>query len=134
MIAVNYLALLAATVVAMIIGYLWYSPFIFGRQWMRLRGVDPSSMRGGMPMNELLVEIISTLITMYVLDIFLVAFGAHTFRPIILLSLLIWLGFYITTYLSEVLWEKKPFGVFLINASQRLVTLILAMLIMGLWQ
>ena len=133
MIAINYFALVVAALVAMAIGWFWYSPFGFGRQWMKLRGVH-DDMHGSMPARELIVEFVSVLVTLYVLDLLIIAFGAFTVQASILLALVVWLGFYVTTYLSEVLWEKKPFGVFLINAGQRLVTLVAVALILGLWQ
>ena len=101
---------------------------------MKLRGVSIPSGRMKMPAREMLVELLGVIVTIYVLDILVVAFGAFTFRAAFLLALFVWLGFYVTTYLSEVLWEKKPFGVFLINAGQRLVTILAVVLILGLWQ
>jgi hypothetical protein len=43
--AVNYLAVLVATVVAMVIGMIWYSPKVFGNWWIRESGVDTKNPR-----------------------------------------------------------------------------------------
>jgi Protein of unknown function (DUF1761) len=37
-IEVNYLSLLRAAVVSIAVGIAWYSPLLFGKQWMQLRG------------------------------------------------------------------------------------------------
>ena len=37
--AVNYLAVLVAAIVSMVIGGLWYSPLLFGNVWMKLSGI-----------------------------------------------------------------------------------------------
>ena len=36
----NYLAVFVAAVVVFIIGYLWYSPFLFGNLWMKLSNIS----------------------------------------------------------------------------------------------
>lgn len=132
MLGVQYGAILVASLVAMGIGWVWYMPAVFGRTWMRLRGVK---MQGDMkmPVSDLFVEFLSTLITIFVVNVLVIAFGAFNVRGAIQLAILVWLGFYVTALMSEVLWEKKPFGVFLISAGQRLVTLIVATLILALW-
>ena len=43
MVHVNYLAVLVAAVVVFILGWLWYSPLLFYKPWMRLRGLDPNA-------------------------------------------------------------------------------------------
>ena len=134
MIAINYFALIVSALAAMVVGSLWYSPVLFGKQWAQLRGVTPPKDGMKMPAREMILEFVATLVVAYVLDILVIAFGAHTPQAAILLALFVWLGFYVTQLLSEVLWEKKPFGVFLISAGARLVNLVLMALILGLWQ
>ncbi len=41
MVHVNYLAILVAAVGVFVLGWLWYSPLLFFKPWMRLRGMDP---------------------------------------------------------------------------------------------
>ena len=45
---VNYLAVLVATIAAMIVGAIWYSPSVFGTAWMKLSGItpDPTKKKG----------------------------------------------------------------------------------------
>ncbi len=38
---VNYLAVLVAAIVGMVVGFIWYSPKVFGKMWMKLSGVNP---------------------------------------------------------------------------------------------
>ena len=41
---VNYLAVVVAAVVALVIGFIWYSPPVFGNRWMAYLGTTrPSS-------------------------------------------------------------------------------------------
>ena len=40
-IEINYLAVILATIAAVVVGFVWYSPALFGNQWAKLRGMDP---------------------------------------------------------------------------------------------
>ena len=42
----NWLAIIAATAFAAVVGALWYSPLLFLNRWMELRGVTRESMQG----------------------------------------------------------------------------------------
>jgi hypothetical protein len=45
--AVNWLAVLAATVSAFLLGAVWYSPLLFGKAWMRASGVTQEQAESG---------------------------------------------------------------------------------------
>lgn len=133
-IAVNYLAIVAAAVVAMVVGGLWYSPLLFGRQWMALTGRDPEQMKGAPPMKEMFVEFLSALLTSYVLAVLVATTGIYTLAGGLMLGFWLWLGFYTPTLLAPVLWERRPLNLFFLNASQRFVTILLIAGIIVLWQ
>ena len=53
MIYINFLAVLVAAVVHMSLGALWFSPLLFGKQWLSVSNVTPEMMaaskaKGGM--------------------------------------------------------------------------------------
>ena len=132
MLGVSWGAITVASIVAMGIGWVWYMPAVFGRTWMRLRG-SAAQTNTSMSVSDLFVEFVSTFITVFALNILILAFGAFTVRGALQLALIVWLGFYVTALMSEVLWEKKPFGVFAINAAHRLLALSVAALVLALW-
>jgi hypothetical protein len=41
---VNFLAIIASVFAAFLISSFWYSPLLFGRQWLALRGVDANAL------------------------------------------------------------------------------------------
>jgi len=43
--AINYLAVLVATVVNFVLGGLWYSPLLFGKKWMALMNVTEEEIK-----------------------------------------------------------------------------------------
>src|SRR3989344_4502289 len=44
-IEVNFIAILLAGVVSMAVGFLWYGPMLFGKQWIKLMGYTDESMK-----------------------------------------------------------------------------------------
>ncbi len=43
----NFPVLLIAAVIPIIIGFLWYSPFLFGNAWMKQSGVSEEKLKSG---------------------------------------------------------------------------------------
>ena len=59
-IEINLVAVIIATVLAQAVGFLWYSPVLFGKRWMSLMGISNESKKG---MGKIFViSILSSLI------------------------------------------------------------------------
>lgn len=43
----NYLAILVAAIVPMVLGFLWYSPMLFGKAWMKETGLTEEKLKQG---------------------------------------------------------------------------------------
>lgn len=43
---INFLVLLAATVIPLIVGFIWYNKNVFGKAWMKATGVTEESAKG----------------------------------------------------------------------------------------
>ncbi|HEX2712884.1 MAG TPA: DUF1761 family protein, partial [Candidatus Acidoferrales bacterium] len=63
----NYLAVVVAAVAVFVLGWLWYSPLLFYKSWMRLRGLDPIAAMAGakMPVGKLALEFVRCLVLAY---------------------------------------------------------------------
>jgi len=121
----NYVGIIVASVVSFIVGFLWYSPFLFGNVWMKLNGVTKKdtekAKKKGMT-KMMLLAFIGTLVTASVLNILIIMSGVSEISTAISLSFIIWLGFIVaTTLLGSVLWDNKPWGLFLLNGAYWLV-------------
>jgi len=59
MLKINYLAVIAAAIAAFVVGALWYSPLLFGRTYMEVRGLNPSALAEMKPrVGELVGEFV----------------------------------------------------------------------------
>jgi hypothetical protein len=44
---INFLAILAASVSALVVGFVWYNPKVFGNAWMKAAGMSDEQVKGG---------------------------------------------------------------------------------------
>lgn len=133
---VNYVAIVVASIVHIIIGLLWYSPAAFGKAWMRLSGIskdDMEKMRKKGMGKSYIVAFIGALVMALVLSNFIALVGASTFAAAANLAFWIWLGFLATTMLGMVVWEGKPTTLYLINVAYQLIALVVMSSILTLW-
>ena len=57
--AINYLAVALATISTMVVGFVWYTPRVFGTYWMKTAKVDPNQ---GSAVGPILVTLLVTFI------------------------------------------------------------------------
>lgn len=132
---INYLAVLVAAIVSMIVGAFWYSPMLFGKQWMEWMNFAPKDM---LDMKKranasYAINFLTLLLMAFVLAHFVDYAQATTFIEGVQLGFWVWLGFIATISLGSVLWENKPIQAYLLNAGYQLVSLVLMGVILTLW-
>lgn len=127
---INYVAVAAAVVLNMLLGFLWYGP-LFGKPWMKIMGINSDtiakSKKKGMG-KSLVLATLGSLVMVFVLAHSLVFASAylHVSGPMAGVSAGFWnwLGFIAPVALSSVIWEGKPWTLWFINAGYYLVAMI----------
>lgn len=140
-IEINYLAVFAGAIVNMAIGFFWYSPkFGFGKPWMALSGMNPEALtpeqKKGMWKTFLVAFMggfVMVAVLAFVLSVAQFAAGALSVISALEWAALLWLGFIATTMLGMVLWERKSWKLYFINAGYYLVSLLAVSVILALW-
>ena len=130
---INYLALLVATLVRMVVGALWYSPPLFVKPWLAMVGQTPEEMKAGMGKN-IVTDLIGSFIMAFVLDHAVHYAGATTIGQGIAVGFFNWLGFIAVVTLSTVNYEKRPFMLWVINNGYQLLTLLIMGAIVAVWR
>ncbi len=133
-VAVNYTAVVVASVVNMILGAIWYGP-LFGKLWMKEAGKtkkDLDAARKDMP-KLYAVAFVGTLVTAYILAVFLGWSKVDTIALSIIFGFLVWLGFILTISLQPLLWEGKSQKLFLLNNGYNFVSIIIMAEIITIW-
>ena len=126
---VNWLAVLIAAAAAVVIGFIWYMPAVFGRRWAAGAGRDlPTNPADVSPLTYV-GSILIALLSAYVLALFVGGAGLETG---LVVAALIWVGFVATTTFNVVLYEGRTVEYWLINSGYVLVTLLVMGTILGL--
>ena len=140
---INYFAVLVCAVVAMPVGFLWFGP-LFGKLWARHMGFrDMQPPDAGAMGTSMAIFFVSNLLIAWVLAHAIEAWQASSWglspdaAPWIYAvnaGLFNWLGFFFPLQMNRVAWEKRSWGLVLINSSFDLTRLILFGLILSYWQ
>ena len=135
MVHVNYLPVLVAAFAVFVLGWLWYSPFLFYKPWMRLRGMDPGAAMAGakMPGGKLLIELARCLVLAYVIARFMALLGVSNWMGAVHFGVSLWIGFPLILLTGSVLWENVPWKVAAIHAGDWLVKMLVIPIIVAVW-
>ncbi len=115
--------IIAATVVYMVIGMVWYSPKVFGEMWMKLSGVKAKNVE---TTKAYVGCLISSLLVVMVTSCLLHRLLINGYEASVLAAIKFWLGFIVPTLLGGVLWEGRPVKLFALNAGAHLLQLVAA--------
>lgn len=123
------LDIIIATIVGFGIGMVWYSPYGFGKHWMKIAGSSDKKKIPKDEMQKLMAfsmtgAVLSSLVKAAVLAAFLQWLNPLSLQLSLWYALLAWLGFMMPITLSPVLFEQKPFQLFLINTGYYLVSIL----------
>ncbi|MBI2675923.1 MAG: DUF1761 domain-containing protein [Candidatus Aenigmarchaeota archaeon] len=123
---VNLIAVLAAAIASMAIGMLWYSPLLFGKQWMELSGRSEKEMKQAKKgiWKTYSASFIMGFVMAYVLAMFLEIFRARLTIEAMQIAFMAWVGFVATTIANDFLYSGKPMKLYWINAGYYAVSLI----------
>ena len=139
---INYWAVLLSAIVNMGLGFAWYGP-LFGKKWMSLSGISEQQIEefkkaGKNEMNkQYAIAFVAALVMALVLAEFVVF--AENYLLLygvglgIKVGFMAWLGFVVPVTLSSVLWEKKPWALWGLNAGYYLVLLLVTGVILATW-
>jgi len=114
----------AAVLVRIIVGSLWYSPLLFLKEWQRLAGVSDDAMKGGMA-KAMATWILGAVVMSFVLAHAVYYAGAHGPALGAAVGFLNWLGFILVVQLDDWAAAKRPFKLVAINAGSTLVSLVI---------
>lgn len=131
LIQVNLMSILFAGVLAMAVGIVWYSDAVFGKRWQRLLAVSGDKMdKSGMG-KILGITFVTTLISAYILSMFMHYAGAYGTLLGAKTGLWVWLGFIMPTQLANNLFTKKPFELFLVDTGHHLTVFLVMGAVLG---
>ena len=135
---VNLWAVLVAAVATMVVGFLWYSPFLFARPWMLAMGYDPDNKAKLEEMRKsagksYALSFVASLVAAFVLgkiiDVATVDSALYGMK----IGFAVWLGFVTTVQLTAKLFGNQPTKLYLINTGYQLVCYLVMGAILAVW-
>lgn len=122
---INYLTVVIAGILNMMIGFLWYGP-LFSKPWMKLVGLTPekiSEQNEKMGMTYL-TSFVLALISAAVFQLIYMSFNPVNVGESITLAFFIWFGFVFTVMVNQSMFVKKSFKLILIDSGYYLTSFI----------
>lgn len=136
---VNWLAVIVAAIINMVLGFLWYGPF-FGKPWRQMMGMslnpDDYKMSGAMYRSlgiGFVLALIMNFVFAHMIGFTSMISGIPGLQDGLWLGFFIWLGFILVATSGVCLWEGKPLKLWAIHASYYLVLLLINGALLGGW-
>lgn len=131
---INWWAVLAAAVLRIVVGSVWFSPVAFVKPWQELTGVTPETMRKGLG-RAIVIDLILSLVMSFVLyhAVMYATNQAPNLVAGIIVGILNWLGFVLATHLPLWAYENRPLKLIAIGSGSNLVSMVLMGALFGTW-
>jgi len=135
----NWLAILVAAASTMVLGFLWYSPVLFAKPWMREMGYDPDDKAKVQQMQKSAGpayggSFLASLISAFTLALVFHGMRLESLHHGLMTSFHIWLGFVATVQFTDALFTKKSMRLLAINTFYQLVCYLAMGAILVLWR
>ncbi len=128
---VSFWAVLVSAIAYMIIGGIWYSPFVFGHAWLKEAKAKKEDLSG--QGQALIGSFIASMVMAYILGYFVAATHSTTVYYGAQVGFFCWLGFVVTTRVLGVFYSGHSWKLFLIDSGYLLVACLVMGGIMGFW-
>lgn len=132
--SINFLAVAVATLSSMVLGFLWYTPILFGKQWQKAVGLKDEDMDNASAMRGHLYTMIGAFIAYTALSKIIIALNHFGAVKGLLAGLIFSFAFIATTMIGNDSYERRPFALTLINIGYRMTCFTVAGLIIGIWR
>jgi len=121
----NYLAMVVAAIVAMVFGFVWYSPLLFGGIWSRGNPVAHKKMQQNVRKGGYIFIIIASLLTAFALEVLIKFLGISTLYYGVGLAMLVWTGFFFSQSFVDLIMDSKDTKLFVVDNIHHVVSVIL---------
>lgn len=129
---INYLAVLFAALLSMSIGGVWYSPTVFGKQWMKLVDKKEKDLKKGANVAYATATL-GFLLVAYVMAHFVNYAGSTTIATGLETGLWLWLGFVATTFAINTAFSDRPRQLWVIDAGYYFVCFLVSGALLAIW-
>ncbi len=131
--SIDYVAVLVAALIFMVVGFVWYALPVFGRSWMKEIGLKEKDLKAG-PGTGYALAMLGGLVQAYVLAHFIDYAGADSWEKGAATGLWIGVGFIAMAIAANYIFAKRSATLWLIDSGYFVVSLALAGALLAVWQ
>lgn len=135
---INWAAVALATLASFVVGFIWYSPPVFGEMWRKLIGMKKETMQKGPAPTAWILTLLGAFLQAYVLAY--VTYLSFTFfdnswmTTSLMTAFYMWIGFQLSMILTHDVFEQRPNKLTMLTAGNQLATLLAMGLVIGIFQ
>lgn len=137
---INYWTIIISAVASMGLGFLWYSPVLFAKRWMKEMNYNPEELAKLKEKNgptgmvkTYSMGVVVALITAFIFSGLLNSLIITGFGGLLCVAFSMWIGFSMPIALNGVLYGKDSLMLFAINSGYQLVSFIVIAFIVGIF-
>lgn len=136
---INVWAVLLATLVSMLVGFVWYLPKVFGNYWRRAARVAPDNGSGGATaaVKPILIALVASFASALVLAgsaaISQHFYGGNFLANTLVTAIILWAGFTAARFITHDAFEGRPAGLTALTCAHELATFLAMGLVIGLF-
>jgi hypothetical protein len=134
---INYLAVLVAGVVSMALGFLWYSPVLLGKQWMKEKGLTSDKLKkaqkemGKLYGLSFVVSLITACILFHVMTFSENFYHYPSVQTGLTSGFWMWLGFMMPVQITATIFGDRNWKLFGIDTGYQLASVLAMGAVLG---
>ena len=122
-VTIDWVGVIVATLASMVIGAIWYGP-LFGKRWFALIGKTREELQGNAGIGygiaivgSFILSIVMTYVTQWG--------AAEGFGEGAIVGIVMWAGFLISTQVTGMVFEGRPWELIMLNSGAGLLTFLI---------
>lgn len=135
--SISILPLIVLSLVNFLLSWIWYSPLLFAKPWMKALGINEKHEMSEQDKKQMpflfILGLVSSILFVYVLMILIRTLKITTIQSGMLLGFIVLIGFVITHSLNT-LWEGRKVKVKIINNGLFMLTYTIFGGLLAIWK
>jgi hypothetical protein len=132
MMKINWTAVIVLVVVYQVLGFLWYSPLLFGEVWMDAIGLVPEDLDAANSAPFIIAILAAFAVNIMLAWLFTRLYVSSAMSGM-WIALLCWLGFFFLNSATHSAFEGESLALILISGGKELVAFLLSGAVLGAW-
>lgn len=132
--SLNYVAIIVATLINVVLGAWWYSPAGMGKKWSKMTDIDMMKSPKQETQRAIMAVFVGAIVQAVVLAVVIKSLGASTALQGAKIGLALWAGFVAATSIGDALYSRRGWGFWWLNASFFLIVMLVNSVIIAVWK